>query len=198
MFKKIILILTYSLPLICSSQDLKEQNEVVVRSNGFHTGLILPVKNKLFDWNSELQISQEVQFIEFGWGNDRFYMHKGRFPVLLALNAVIHPSPTVLHVVYLNCHPEKWFRHPKEKSILLDSVNYMNLVNYIRTSFRTVENRKIYGGEGLYGPSEFYTANGKYHLFRTCNSWVAGGLKIAGQKTALLPLTAGSVMRKIK
>ena len=170
----------------------------MVRSNGYHTGFILPVKNDLFDWGGELEIREQAQFIEFGWGNDQFYMHRGGFPVFLALNAVLHPSPTVLHVVYLNRHPDKWFRHPQVKSILLDSAGYLNLVNYIRQSFRNHESRKVYRGEGLYGPSEFYTANGKYHLFKTCNSWVARGLKRAGQKTALLPLTAGSVMRNIK
>ena len=39
-----------------------------------------------------------------------------------------------------------------------------------------------------YGPSDaFYRATGKASAFRTCNSWVAGRLLLAGVKTSLWP-----------
>jgi uncharacterized protein (TIGR02117 family) len=39
-----------------------------------------------------------------------------------------------------------------------------------------------------YGPSDaFYRATGKASAFRTCNSWVADKLRLAGVKTSLWP-----------
>ena len=39
-----------------------------------------------------------------------------------------------------------------------------------------------------YGPSDaFYRATGKASALRTCNSWAAGELRLAGVKTSLWP-----------
>jgi uncharacterized protein (TIGR02117 family) len=39
-----------------------------------------------------------------------------------------------------------------------------------------------------YGPADaFYRATGKESMFRTCNSWAAGRLRLAGVKTSLWP-----------
>jgi hypothetical protein len=35
-------------------------------------------------------------------------------------------------------------------------------------------------GPGLYGPSAFFAAQDRYHLFNTCNHWVGQLLALAG------------------
>ena len=52
-------------------------------------------------------------------------------------------------------------------------------------------------GEGLYGRSRFYRANGSYYFPKTCNVWTAQALKTAGLPTRpATSMTAESVLRQ--
>jgi len=52
-------------------------------------------------------------------------------------------------------------------------------------------------GPGLYGRSRFYASRERFHLFKTCNVWVATALREAG-----LPVTpsinAGALMARLR
>lgn len=165
---------------------------LVIGSNGYHTSFILPVKNQHFDWTKEFSASQSYQYMEFGWGNQQFYMAKD-FSVKTTLRALF-PSATVMHVVYLDKEPEKWFKSFKGKRISLCREDYLGLIRYIQSSFDLdADGKKIYLGEGLYGPSSFYQGKGNYHALETCNTWVAEGLREANVNTPLWAGTAPAI-----
>ncbi|WP_353313974.1 DUF2459 domain-containing protein [Shimia sp. NS0008-38b] len=47
-------------------------------------------------------------------------------------------------------------------------------------------------GPGLYWNGAFYSGVGKYHVFKTCNSWVSQGLRAAGVASAPGPSVLSS------
>jgi len=72
------------------------------------------------------------------------------------------------------------------------------LVGHIADTFeRDATGKIIRLGRGLYGDSRFFAANGKFHLFRTCNVWTGQALAIAGCQTDA-GITASSVMASAK
>lgn len=168
-----------------------------IGSNGFHTSFLLPVNNGWYDWRKDFEIPSEIQYIEFGWGNREFYMSRD-FSIKATIKALF-PSETVVHVVYLNATPEIWFKKPRDVKVFVCPRDYLNIVQYIRSSFHTSENGdKLYLGKGLYGPSSFFKGTGNYHAFKTCNTWVAEGLREAHIRTPLWAGTAQSIMWHLK
>jgi hypothetical protein len=52
---------------------------------------------------------------------------------------------------------------------------------------------------GLYPNSRFYSATGRFHLFRTCNTWVAEALRSAGLPISpAFAFTAGNLSYQVK
>jgi uncharacterized protein (TIGR02117 family) len=179
----------WSTALTCKTDSL----EIIVHSNGYHTSFILPVKNSVYDWNKDLAIQDDMQYLEFGWGNKQFYMALD-YSVKTTVKALF-PSETVMHVVQLDREPEKWFKGSTSKRLKICKEDYLTLVHYILNSFEMDSNKKvIYLGEGLYGPSAFYKAQGDYHGLETCNTWVAKGLRLTNINTPLWGGTAPAIM----
>lgn len=85
------------------------------------------------------------------------------------------------------------------KSLLLHTNQRNSLMRYLGRSFaRNEEGNLIPLKQGIYGDSQFYTANGHYGILNTCNKWTAKGLESAGLTiNPSLKLTAGSVMKAI-
>lgn len=75
-----------------------------------------------------------------------------------------------------------------------------SLLRYIGRSFARNERGELIPlKKGIYGDSQFYTANGRYGIFNTCNKWTAKGLESAGMTmNTSLKLTAGSVMKAVE
>ena len=52
---------------------------------------------------------------------------------------------------------------------------------------------------GLYPNSLFYPAKGQFHLFNTCNTWVARALRTSGLSvTPVGAITAAGVMQQVR
>jgi uncharacterized protein (TIGR02117 family) len=175
---------------------IEETVNITIGSNGYHTSFILPVKTNIYSWNKDFPAENDIQYIEFSWGNKNFYMNRD-FSIKAAARAML-PSSTVMHIVYLDKEPEKWFKKQRLKNVTLCKPDYLTLVNYIKNSFAVDSSgNKIYLGEGLYGPSAFYEGTGNYYALETCNTWVAKGLRAADVNTPLWAGTAQSIMRQL-
>ena len=58
---------------------------------------------------------------------------------------------------------------------------YARLLNYLVETFaRTADGSLIALDPGLYGESRFYRAEGSFHAFNTCNTWVARAVAATG------------------
>jgi len=74
------------------------------------------------------------------------------------------------------------------------------LMEYIHQSFARNGGAKARSIGSGYGPdSLFYSARGKFHIYNTCNVWVARALEAAGYPMGILrPVTADQLMAKAR
>ncbi len=93
--------------------------------------------------------------------------------------------------------PEQFYARLPLTLLQLEIDGYDRLLDFIANSFHKNDQREIVQqAYGRLGDSQFYQARGWYHLFNTCNNWVARGLREAGlELTPGLKMSARSVMK---
>lgn len=184
-------------------QQTKEAKTVsiYILSNGVHTDIVTPVKNRIFDWSSYIRTENTrkkdslFNYLAFGWGDKGFYLNTPSWSELktsTAFNAAFGLSSTAIHTTF--------YADMKESAncvrVEITARQYACLIRYIyysfqkdrRGSFRFIPTNAVYGDNDA-----FYEANGTYSLFQTCNSWANSALKSCGQKAALWTAFQGGI-----
>ena len=151
----------------------------VVRHNG-HTGLVLRADDvPAAAWPAKADFPGAV-YLEVGWGDRDFYQ-AAQPGLWLALKAVAWPTPSALHVVALDDEVERYFEGAEVIEIGLSEAGLQGLLDHLRQSHELdAAGQPIVLGPGLYGRSRFYASHERFHLFKTCNVWVATALQAAG------------------
>ena len=182
--------------------------EVVLVSNGYHTGLALP-RRALAEFASALgypaliavtQRFADFDWVEFGWGDRAFYQSVptvADISLLVALRALFSPGNTsVLHVVGISGHPAHVFTAAELVRIPLTGRGFDRMLATLDATFVPPQGGALPDlGRGLYGPSLFYPANGSFSVFKVCNHWIADLLGAAGlpQAPVLATLPSGLI-----
>jgi uncharacterized protein (TIGR02117 family) len=198
----------FGLALIPVNGDYTEPAEgidVFLISNGVHVDFVLPAETGAMQWTGELPPPESAgpigrrSHVVLGWGNRRFYLETptwGDLKLSTAIEAVLLPGRTVMHVDYLQGPPV-----PGDscRRIRLGADAYSKLCAYLKESFRRdADGRPILiPGEGYGDSDSFYEAEGKYHAFMTCNSWTRRGLAACGAPAPLWSPFAWGVMRHL-
>ena len=160
---------------------------VYIADNGIHADIVMPVKAQGLDWAPFVPRSDiaATDWIAFGSGEERVYLNTPTWwditpatvwSALTGGNRVIHveyvPSPTYA-IRQVRLRPEE----------------YRRLWAAIRADFTLDEKgRPIRMAHPGYGCCDaFYRGQGKESAVRTCNTWVARWLRLAGVKTSLWP-----------
>ena len=166
--------------------------EIHFLSNNVHTDIILPKKSTVFDWSDMFTDSAFIDdvsdktHIAFGWGEKGFFLDTEswtNFKFSTAAKAMFLPTDSVIHT---------WFINPEDYSgvvtIKISEQQLKQLTGFIHNSFKTDLNEKVIHIPGYaYNTTDaFFEANGKYHLFNTCNSWLGQALKETGVPVPLL------------
>jgi hypothetical protein len=87
----------------------------------------------------------------------------------------------VLHLAGLECSPADEFGASDVVELSVTQAGLEGLIGYVSASFeRPVGEAAAPLGPGLYGVSAFYPSRETFHLFRTCNVWIARALRAAG------------------
>lgn len=170
--------------------------EIFILSNGVHTDIVVPVKNELKDWTTEVGFQQTtskdslVNYLAFGWGDKGFYLNTPDWSDLkasTALKAAFNMSTSAMHTTFYKNMPE----NNSCKKIKISLGEYQKLVGYISESFLLDAHQKTQWISGhSYGNHDaFYEAKGSYNLFFTCNTWANNALKTANQKASLWAVT---------
>ena len=197
------LILSF-IPVNRDFQSTPGGTEVFVCSNGVHTDFVLPVTTPVVDWSRQFPVQDFVgpvtgfDHIGIGWGNLDFYRSAPRwsdFRIGTALRALLGFGPSALHVQY---RPEPG---PSERCgrLTLDDAHYRALADYVDGSLLSsaAGDAAIPAASGYGATDAFYTAVGRFSLFKSCNVWVGQGLKAAGLPSGIWTPFAFLVLRHL-
>ncbi len=178
---------THSMSSVDSTATIDCETIYVV-SHGWHSGIILNRSDLIALVPSLTESLREEEFVEIGWGDERFYQAQTVTPGM-AVRAAFWPTSTVLHVVAFRGPPSSYFSGHEVVELPTSKAEYRELVAFVAASFaRTSHGAVIRFGPGLYGDSWFYSAEGAFSVWNNCNTWVAKaiektGYPISGRRT---------------
>lgn len=161
--------------------------EIYVSSNGVHTDFVLPVTNKICNWNASLPPSDfngtdsTWTHIAFGWGNKEFYLNTptwNNLTFLTAFKAAFGIGPAAMHVTRYRQAPAV---SSNCKRFILSEEQYKNLVHYLQNHLHNSPgNAELISHPGYGYHDRFYESAGRYSLLTTCNEWTGNGMEAAG------------------
>ena len=167
----------------------------------FHSEIIVPVHNSVFDWRSHLPLAQYFQnsdqltFLSFGWGDELFFRTESRDLYTIS-QALFWPTSSVLHVSGRLTAPRNNTSSVAYRAVQISRAEYLNLAQDLQHSFALTPQEDLQLIEpGLVRNSYFFQAKDAYHLFNTCNHWTAKVLKRADIQTPLIPLFPQTIVR---
>jgi uncharacterized protein (TIGR02117 family) len=164
---------------------------VYLADNGIHADIIMPAKVGNLDWEPLVPKSDfaapdaQAQWVAFGSGEERIYLETPRWRDIKprTIWSALTGGKRVMHV--------EWVDDPSYavRQIRLRPEEYRRLWAAIRADFEPgPSGRPVHIDQPGYGRSDtFYWATGKTSALRTCNSWAADRLRLAGVKASLWP-----------
>ena len=157
----------------------QNKSSIYIVSHKWHSGIILPASSL------DLPLFCGARYVEIGWGDVDYYPLE-ETSVLDAFRAAFFSKGSVMHIVWFASQPSEYFPNSKVYEIRLTKQEMNRLIGFILNSFsRDERGRPVLVGKGLYGQSRFYKAQGDFHLFHNCNSWVAEAFKSSEYPIAL-------------
>jgi uncharacterized protein (TIGR02117 family) len=164
---------------------------IYVADNGIHADIIMPVEAQGLDWRPFVAkgdfaaADPSAQWISFGSGEERVYLNTPTWWDLTprTIWSALAGGKRVMHVEYV---PSPNYA---VREIRLRPEEYRRLWAAIRADFALDERgRPKHLAHPGYGRADtFYRATGKENAVRTCNSWAASRLRLAGVKASLWP-----------
>ena len=154
--------------------------ELTLFTNGFHTDIAAPVS--IFPEDHPLRrLYPEAQSFLIGWGEERFYYSDGS-DLWLGVQALIPPSPSVLHVTYNAPAVAAYLGPNDETQIAVSSEGAARFVAFIdRALVLNDADSVVRISDGkIVGRSSFVRTRGSFHLFNVCNHWMARAIRAAG------------------
>jgi uncharacterized protein (TIGR02117 family) len=182
-----------SLPTTSTRKKQAQDVAIWVRTDGFHTEIILPTQNEQKDWSEHIHFASKPPYLAFGWGDRGFYLgtpDASDFQVSLAFKALFYLGTSVVHLTYYNELTE----NKQCKRLWLSAQAYKKLVQFIEDAFATDGvGKPIPILQHTYGKRHlFFEARGRYSLFYTCNTWVGSALKACDKQTCIwTPFASG-------
>ena len=168
-----------------------EGTTVYIADNGIHADIIMPVKAEGLDWAPLIPKTDfaaaypNAQWIAFGAGERRVYLETPTWWDIRpgTIWSALIGGERVMHVEYV---PSPYYA---AREIRLRPEEYRRLWASIRAGFALDANgrpqRIAHPGYGCC--DAFYRTNDKANMIRTCNSWVADRLRLAGVETSIWP-----------
>lgn len=169
-----------------------------VTSNDWHTRVVVAVADIGDDVLPERADLAPAGWLAIGWGDHDYYPMRDP-PRRLAVKAALLPSDSVLHLIPMALPP---FAFPGFE-VLEIRVGGPGMAAMLQAIDAEIERggapRAPVAAPGLYPESLFYPATGTFHIFNTCNTWVAGQLQTAGLPIrAAGVITAEDLMRQLR
>lgn len=179
--------------------------EFYVGSHGWHTSIIVAraqIPKNTWPRGVADGTFARYPYLQTGWGDRKFYTHP-KPNAGMALDAVLSPGPSVLHVVGLKPPLSRSLEWSALVRVPCTKQEFDSLCRALGDSFeRDARGRAQPLGPGLYGEtSRFYPARGRYHLFNTCDTWTARMMRAGGLRADAGPTgtySAGAIIRQAR
>jgi uncharacterized protein (TIGR02117 family) len=160
---------------------------IYLASNGIHADILMPVRAEGLDWEPLVprrdfaSADPRARWVAFGLGEERVYLDTPRWRDIKprTIWSALAGGRRVMHV--------EWVADPSyaTRELRLRPEEYRRLWAAVRSDFGGPPVRIDHPGYGCC--DAFYRATGKASALRTCNSWVADRLRLAGVRTSLWP-----------
>lgn len=149
----------------------------------WHTALVFTMDQIDTLLIPEAKYFQDYQLIDFGWGDEEFYQYPG-FDSGLAFSALFYATPSTIRVEGLSYSKEELFNYSEiVVKLLISKQQLLRLNEFIsRTFYRDEWQNSTLLSSHAGGKIKFFKSPYSYHLFNTCNTWVAEALVYAGFK----------------
>lgn len=188
--------------------DYPCQYKVYISSDGFHTNFFIPVETAIFNWRTQFNLdqianrsSQNYRYLQFGWGDRRFYIETPTWEQVQlsnALRALFYWQND--SALFIKGHPTlPQLPSEQMQCVKLSEPHYLALMQFIQTTFKAgnwAQPHRLASGQDQ--ASGFFAADGYYSIFNTCNSWTANGLRAAHVNTPLWAGLAQPVMMQLR
>ena len=164
---------------------------IYLADNGIHADIIMPAVAEGLDWRPLVpkrdfaSPDPNARWVAFGSGEERVYLETPRWRDIKPKTvwSALAGGKRVMHVA--------WVGDPgyATREIRLRPHEYRRLWAAIRADFElNADGRTQHINAPGYGCCDaFYWATGKASAIRTCNSWAANRLRLAGVNTSLWP-----------
>ena len=155
--------------------------KVYIIKDEWHTAFLFKVSDSLIQLLPSIQSFSEFNIVDIGWGDEEFFQNPSD-DIYLAAKAILYPTPSVVRIAGMISNIEsilRWVDYCVELTIT--KTQFIELCQFINESFELDESDNlIITSKRPSGVVIFYKSKLKYHLFYTCNTWVARGLEFIG------------------
>jgi uncharacterized protein (TIGR02117 family) len=168
-------------------------------SNGYHSDLGVPAE-VLPEHHPLRRLYPDATEFLIGWGDQAFYYSDGT-NLWLGLDALIPPSPSVMHVAYNAPAASAYLGPNDDLSMAISREGARRFVAYLdRALILDAQGDVIPTSTGkVVGRSAFLRTRGSFHLFNVCNQWMARALRSAGVNiNARAAWLAGPLIRQAR
>jgi uncharacterized protein (TIGR02117 family) len=179
----VIFFFLHTSPVLQVQEDIPESGlqPVYLIKQFWHTALVFTLDQIDTVIIPEAKYFSEYNLIDFGWGDEEFYQYPG-FDSGLAFGALFYATPSTLRVEGLWYSKEDLFAYSEIVVKILVTESQLRKLNEFITNaiYRDSEGNPVILGDHAGGKIKFFRSPKSYHLFRTCNTWVAEALHFAG------------------
>ncbi len=196
----ILLLLGYFTPRKWSNYSQKSCSfKICVSDNGMHSNIIVPVNNKVFDWQKYLSLNDnnlEYRYFSFGWGEQNYYTNPPtkELKIPKGFQALFFPNRSVIRVQRHQILPQV-----ELECVGVSQSDYLELIEFINSSFKLSDRgEKILVAYNPHSTASFYEAKGTYSILKNSNSWTAEGLRTANVNTPLWAGLSSAIMFHLK
>lgn len=156
-------------------------NPVYLIKQYWHTALVFTPDQIDATIIPEIKYFTGYNLIDFGWGDEEFYQYPG-FDSGLAFGALFYSTPSTLRVEGITYSKETLFEYSEIViKLLVDDDQLIKLNQFLSgTFYRDDARNAVILNSQAGGKIKFFKSPDSYHLFRTCNTWVADALSYAG------------------
>jgi uncharacterized protein (TIGR02117 family) len=177
----------------------EQTRTVYVAAHGWHTGLIVRSRDVPRDaWPARVDFP-EAEYLELGWGEREYYMREDA-GVWLGLRALLWSTSSAIHAAGFRGPVAGEFPRSEIVELRVAQAGFQRLVSFVGASHeRDAAGRTIVLAPGQRPGSLFYASHRRFHLFETCNTWVARALQEAGVPVEpRSATTAEGLMRQLR